>query len=98
MKSRNKFLSFEDIIDDKVSEIENLSRRQIDVSQRNENYFIAGNFLLKVSRMDHDIVKKSYWMSINFDDKSKTESEMPTKKKRRVKIEKNAHYQLKTWN
>ena len=77
------FLSFEDIMVDNMSEMENISSRQIGVSNWDEKYFIAGNCVLKVSTSD--IVKKSYWMSINFNDKSKTESEMPMKKKRRVK-------------
>ena len=82
-KIETRYLSFEDIMNDNMSEIENISSRQIGVSTWDDKYFIAGNCVFKVSTQD--IVKKSYWMSINFDDKSKTESEVPMKKKRRVK-------------
>ena len=78
------FLSFEDIMDDNKSEMENLSSRQIDLSRccDTEKYFIIGNCVLKVSNTN--IVKKSYWMSISYDEKTKTESiEMPMKKKRK---------------
>ena len=79
--------------------MEKLSSRQIDaVSIHYPNYpkyFIVGNCVLRVS--NNGIVKRSYWMSNNFDNmsdkiKTKTESdenvdgsEMPMKKKMRVK-------------
>ena len=102
IEMETRFLSFEDIIDDKMlkMEMEMLSSRQIDVSKwRRENYqkyFIVGNCVLRVST--HDIVRRSYWMSINFnninDNKDKTnteseenddDSEIPMKKKKRLK-------------
>ena len=102
IEMETRFLNFEDIIDDKMlkMEMEMLSRRQIDVSKRQNGYypkyFIVGNCVLRVST--HDIVRRSYWMSINFDnindnkDKTNTESEendddseIPMKKKKRLK-------------
>ena len=96
-----RFLSFEDVMNEKMSkiEMEKLSSRQIDAVPTNypnyPKYFIVGNCVLRVST--NDIVKRSYWMSNNFDNMSdkietKTESdenvdgsEMPMKKKMRVK-------------
>ena len=96
-----RFLSFDEVLNEEMSkiEMEKLSSRQIDAVTIKGNdypkYFIVGNCVLRVSK--NDIVKRSYWMSNNFNNmsdkiKTKTESdenvdgsEMPIKKKMRVK-------------
>ena len=65
------FLTYEEMMDFSVSEnqIDKLSSRIIHMSEDCfiEN-LIVGNCLIQC--VDHEIIKKSYWTSINFDKKS----------------------------
>ena len=67
------FFSLDDIVDDGISKIDiyDLPKRQLDWSKRYHANIVVGNCVLNVS--NHVIVKRSYWMSINFDNISDNE-------------------------
>ena len=71
-KCGSRFLSFEDFVDEKMPkiEIEKLTSRHIEVPEEQPtSIYFRGNFIVGdclISVLPHNLVKKSYWISKNF--------------------------------